>query len=581
MKKNKFLLFTLALALCGMSMAGCKTTDPTIPDAPPAENNGGGGTTENEPKPPVENGGNENEEKPPVYSAETLLNTLRGELALSAKWSYSADAAETQEAEVKTYIAADEYYLNCMADGTVTADYHYFRNSEGKVVTKTVDSHNAVKETAVTYQDEVDQYDMRYKNPFAFVEVSMMAKTDYTVTIDASASVGATTVGALIYSMILGAVKDVSEITVTLNDSFEPVSLKIVAEDAAEEGSGNVYTYNGAFASKTSLNVPVYPYPASGEKTLLSQAFEKIRANNYTFALYSSSVDEGKTPHSNGIATEQGVIVTDNVQQKIFGYIDDPDNGNLTEVEASAGKLISTGNSWQGKTLVDDKLPSADFSVDLFEQSENGGYRLRSGSYDLATLLPDAMFSITYLSIKTGSLVITPSADLSTVTYTYDTVKNIFGAPQTITVVLSDFGTTVFPYNLETDYVTKATKWSEISTEGNGVAGFATLFPEGDIDRDIPFYETENGTFNWFGLTWGDDSSFSIEIQYASEDDASWELSGYQMDIVGFGDTGWKETSFGSGVYVKGIYKLTVTGEEDILGGGYTVTIKIERNAAD
>lgn len=480
---------------------------------------------------------------------------------------------------MKTYVAADEYYISSAA-GDNTAEYHYFKNDDGKVVTRTVDKHNALQEQLVTYSDGVDQFDLRYKNPFTFVETSMMTRTENTVTIDATAAVGSTTVGTLIYSMLVGSVKEVSEVTVTLNDGFEPVSVTLVAEETTDGGSV-IYTYNGAFSTKANLNVPVYPYPASGEKALLSQAFDKIKGNNYNFALYSSSVNEGKTPHSNGIATERGVIVTDNVQQKTFGFIDDPENGNLTEVEDSAGKLLSTGSSWQGKTLADDKLPSADFSVDLFEQLENGGYRLRSGSYDLATLLPDAMLSITYLSIKTGSLVITPSADLSTVTYTYETLKTIFGASQTITVVLSDFGGVEFPYNLETDYVTKATKWSEISTEGNGAAGFATLFPEGNIDADIPFYETENGTFSWFGLTWGDESSFSIEIQYASEDDASWELSGYQMDIVGFGDTGWEETSFGSGVYVKGIYKLTVTGEEDFFGNGYTVTIKIERNGSN
>ena len=73
MKNKKFTVMLLTLALCVSVMFGCATT----PETP---GNGGGGTTNN-PETPA-----------PVYSAETLLNTLRGDIALSGKWSYKRPA---------------------------------------------------------------------------------------------------------------------------------------------------------------------------------------------------------------------------------------------------------------------------------------------------------------------------------------------------------------------------------------------------------------------------------------------------------------------------------------------------------
>lgn len=40
MKKNTLVCFALALALCGTSLAGCKT-DPVDTNTPPTENGGG------------------------------------------------------------------------------------------------------------------------------------------------------------------------------------------------------------------------------------------------------------------------------------------------------------------------------------------------------------------------------------------------------------------------------------------------------------------------------------------------------------------------------------------------------------
>ena len=204
MKNKKFTAMLLTLALCVSVLFGCATT-PETPD------NGGGGT--NNPETPA-----------PVYSAETLLNTLKGDIALSGKWSYEKTGEDDQQSDVKTFIASGEYFVEQSFNGQTLNTQHYFKNAAGKLVTKTVDSHNVVKETVQT-TGGTNEYDRVLKNPFTFVETSMMTKDGSVVTVDASAAAGASTVGNVIYSMLVNSIADVESVTVTLDDSFKPVSI--------------------------------------------------------------------------------------------------------------------------------------------------------------------------------------------------------------------------------------------------------------------------------------------------------------------------------------------------------------------
>ena len=179
------------------------------------------------------------------------------------------------------------------------------------------------------------------------------------------------------------------------------------------------------------------------------------------------------------------------------------------------------------------------------------------------------------------------SADLSEITYTYQAKAMIGGGVYSVTVVLSDIGTTLFPYDLDTQYEAynpSASKWSEVTTDGNGVTGFNSIFPDGNIDEDIPFYTTESGEFTYFGSF---DGKFEIDITYASEDDASFDLNyGYFDMFSGIMTQGWTDVTPAQpdegvkGVFTKGGYKLTVKGEAEFFGTGYVVYIYIEPYAA-
>lgn len=564
-KRNLFVTVILALALSLTVLAACGDT----PD------NGGGGNADPTPEPtPAPTA---------TYDADAVLSALQGNLAVNA--TLETTVVNTADSSVvsstttgtNTYIAADEYYIASVDGDNTNVAGHYFKNAAGNVSQKTVDKNNAVTETEVKFSTGEStsaprEFAKTYSNPFSFVTTAAFTQNEKEVTVNAKAAAGETTFGVVLDAMFITRAEEARDIVVVLDDDYKPVSLKFVVNRQVTDNGKNyecTYKFTGNFVTKADIAVPSYPYPAEGDKTLLTQAFTKLKANNYSYTLYSSAVNEGKTPHSTGVVAPVGVLNTDNVRQVTSGFINDPTTGKLVEVEANDGKLNGTASELGDKTLAD-KFTKFDFSVDVFRQVSKNKFVLRDGEFDLADLLPDAMCGTTY-TFCTSSVVFEVAEDLSTVTYSYDFR---FINSGTITVVLSNIGTTEFGYDISTDYVAydpnPATKsWTAVNNGGNGLNEFAELFPGKNIDECIPFYNTEEGSFTSFG-SWGD--AFEIIITYPG-DSAGFDVYDYSDALKA---AGWAN-EFGSDDYTNSTLgmKITVTGGADMLTGKYTVTISI------
>lgn len=560
-KKSLFVSVLLVICLCAFSLWGCAPGETT----PQTNENG-------------EN--NNNTTQTAEYDAQALLEALKKDFAFTAEVNYTVTTpgsdpeTETFSANTETFVGAEEYYLNIIENGVSTDTVQYFKSDEGKIVEKTVDKTNTVIETEST-QFQSQTYDEVFVNPFKYVETSDFTRTDKTVKIDVSGALGESTVGETLGFLITMMPLPLSEITVTLNDEYQPVSFAASLNDV--EGETTIdYSIEAVFTDKNTLDIPVYPYPASGDKTLLTAAFTALKNNNFTFDLYSSAYAEGENHVAHAVVTPDATLYNDLKQNTNVGFVKDPVNGYLAEVVASAGKLNGTANYWEDMTLADDKFPSYDFSVDLF-RIEDDAFVLRKGSYDLAELLPDSMSNLSYVYARSETVKFTVASDVSEITYSYD--MYFLGRTNTVTVVITEIGTTQLGYDLETDYVPYspfASSWSGVNADGNGINGFNEMFPAGNMDEDIPFYNTEDGEFTYFGSF---SDQFEIEITYASESDASFDIDSYGRDIVGFGDTGWNLYSSENDRYVyvnegKG-YMLTVYGGADLLGNGYVVYIYI------
>lgn len=236
-----------------------------------------------------------------------MLETLQGALAvdatLYAKAINAADSTIASEttSETDAYISADEYYLATKYGENTRVLGQYFKNAAGNVSTRKVDKANTLIEQEVQFNGADNTKGPRefakvYVNPFTFVTTADMTQTDKEVAINAKAEVGAITFGTALDSMFTTMEEEARDITVKLDDEFNPVAIEFTAERTGKSGGKTynyTYRYSGAIVDKAALNVPEYPCPAKGDKALLKQALDKIAANNYSFVKYSAAYMNG------------------------------------------------------------------------------------------------------------------------------------------------------------------------------------------------------------------------------------------------------------------------------------------------
>ena len=456
----------------------------------------------------------------PVYDAEALLNHLHGSISLDGVLLYEAapqDETLTStviESSISAYIAEDEYYLyEEDSEGYIYNDYHYFRGDNDALVTKYINRHNQVEETQMVYEEDnaPAYFDEVVVHPFTYVTTSDLVfdGTDI-VTIDGTKTTDLQmTLGELVSYMVTGYFMEFETLTIKLDENFLPKELSFTSlPETVEDYDGNLYTetneFTATFTDKTSLGVPVYnPYPEQTENGLMEQAMEAIANHNFTLTCYSSAVSDTE-PSYTAIFTDEGILVTQDGMT--YGYVTDP-AGGVAYVEDVEGRLQALEPSDQESTI-DEFFAPADYSKDLFVKTELG-FELVDAYYDLANLLPDAIINYLYMYISTP-LVFNVEEDLSKITYTYGFSYINDGV---ISVELTNFGTTVFPYDLETEFdpFTVPTSWEEV--DGNAKAEIDELLGK-DLNEVLPFFYPEEG-FSYFGAWSG-----AADIEVSVADDA-------------------------------------------------------------
>ena len=121
------------------------------------------------------------------------------------------------------------------------------------------------------------------------------------------------------------------------------------------------------------------------------------------------------------------------------------------------------------------------------------------------------MFNLLYMYMSTP-VIFEVADDLSKITYSY---SFSFITEGVITIELTNLGTTVFPYDLETEYdpYFMPTSWEEI--DASAKTELDTLLGK-DFNEIVPFYYPEEG-YSFFG-TWS--GAGNLEITVASDDRA-------------------------------------------------------------
>lgn len=454
------------------------------------------------------------------YDVNAVLNrlqtplALKGELQLNAIETGNPNNVVTDESLINTYISSDEYYVHEVSkvDQVIYNDTHYSKNEDGVVTQKAIDRHNEVQTYLMVYEDGVTpaMFDDLFYNPLASLgDLDLSYDGQYSITIDSTFTTDEEiTFGELVAIMFIGEQFDISTLTITLDENYLPETLSFVSDEmAAQDNSGTTYTmtytYEAQLTTREDLNIiDVVPYPELEGMEKMEAALQAIQNQNYTVTCYSSAVSETE-PTFTAVVTKDGYLVTQS--DETYGLISDP-NGGVASVVAENGRLKAVEETYADEEITDYLTPG-DYNVNLFLPTELG-YVLMDAFSELNYLLPDSMFNLLYMYMSTP-VIFEVADDLSKITYSY---SFSFITEGVITIELTNLGTTVFPYDLETEYdpYFVPTSWEEL--DASVKTELDTLFGK-DFNEVVPFYYPEEG-YSYFGVWSG---AGNLEISVASD----------------------------------------------------------------
>ncbi len=418
-------------------------------------------------------------------------NLTTTSLALSQNLLYeelSSDNVENVEAELTTmidfYISSDEYFLTEYdSSGNTYIFDHYFKDENGFMSTKELLKDNTIEVSS--YEGEM--FDDYFINPFRLVEKSELSVENEKVVVNSE------NFNYLVY-LICGYDFSIESFVIDVDDENNPVSFVITSEidDSYADSYGVLIrnTLTGLFVKKETVNVPVIePGVLTEDHAKLKDAFDKLKAGNYSFHYHDEDFDGENSVDIDALVTNEAILITYGEEQ--YGFLD-TDKGLVEfEVDNSSGNTLLNGTTIADatKTVLDDVISAFDYAPEVFNYLGNNKFTLPLSQTlyeDITHLLPDTILGDNSSLIVPGAFYIILNNDGS-VEFNYMWEIPSFNYGGFTQVVVSNFGTTEFPYDVNSQFVEKQpTNWFEYSSD------FAMQLQQliGDANK-VPFYNPE------------------------------------------------------------------------------------------
>lgn len=387
------------------------------------------------------------------------------ELALEATLLYQEfkniddiTAEYEMETIITSYISSNEYYISEVDETSVYFEEHYFKSDEGYLLYKELLKDNTVEEVV----DESSKFDELVVNPFKTLDVSDLEVKDNRIIVNFN-----TDFEVLSY-LITGYEFEIENIYLDVDSDGDLTNIVIeTTYDDSYLTSYGVYvknTYNAKIMSRGEIVIPTLePKEMTPELEKLQQAFEQLKNNNYTIDYHDVDFDGENDVIINALVTEKAVLITYNEEER--GYLEDENGVAPFKVDKTNGvKLLGQKVPQKGETLKNDYLATFDYSAAVFEYLGENRYFLpaKTSFYrDASNLLPDVVIGDNAELVVAGALFITLGENTITFDYMWEIPNFNYGG--TTKVIVSDIGSTVFPYDVDTTYVEKEpSTWREL-----------------------------------------------------------------------------------------------------------------------
>lgn len=384
---------------------------------------------------------------------------------------------------VDTFISDSEYYYTEYDETTIYYLDHYFKDENGFLSTKELQ-----KDNTVLVDSTKDKFDELVINPFVLI-----SREDLTVVGDEVVLQSEDL--EMMFSLVSGYDFEFEKMVITVDKDDNPTGYLVTSkldDSYASEGVLIKNVLTGTFTSKEELSVPVIePGTLTEDHQHLKEAFDLLKTNNYTLHYHDVDFDGDVTMDANIVVTDSAVLVAAGEQE--YGYLDTEKGLVKFAVDKTGDNPVMKGTTIadSDKSVVDDILTPFDFAPEVFTYVGDGKFTLplSYSLYDsIPTTLPDTFLGDNTSLIVPGAFYVILNGN-GTIEFNYMWEIIGLGYGGYTQVIASNFNSSVFPYDPETQYEEKVpTTWLEYSPDFS-----KTLQGLIGDDNKVPFYMPDMG----------------------------------------------------------------------------------------
>ena len=557
--KRKFKAFFLSSVLL---LTGCQT--PGIIDDDPTHKPG-----EDEEKPEPEKPIEEFDAK------KFLFEKLQGDLALDFELTkYQLDTKTQEESNfedtlMKTFIGEGEYWNYEEQNGVILNEAHYFKNSEGKAVTRKPNITNTeiLEETVMNYETYEDLvFDDKYVSPFKEVKEDTFKISDTRFEVDLTKFDTEE-----LQSLLTVYTGEVTALVFTVDEEKEVVNFAFEAEyDPGYNDTLVKFEASGTLTSREELGVrTIALFDKAAAHAEIDEKIELLKNQDHEFTYTLIDPDNNEVSEIYDVSVTKDMVFISHTEDDVtteYGYMNTEKGLVSFNVRKEDDKVYfdATGKAVEGEK-VEDKL--IDFSMSsAFFTSDEGTWKLHLGQglgEYLDNFLPSTLVEEDGSSIDEETFEMVIEENKMTIDYDYS-----FGLWH-VNLVVGKFENAANPYpNFELVEFSDPTSWAELDFYSDLVELLGTE----ERVNELPFIYPDLGYSN--AIIFPDFDMGTLMGEFSSEEIASDAQFDYTMDLI---MAGFMMNMEDANVYEKEYPEFTLQVEPKVDGADFTLYLNLVR----
>ena len=470
---------------------------------------------------------------------------------------------------MKTFIGEGEYWNYEEQNGVILNEAHYFKNSEGKAVTRKPNITNTeiFEETVMNYETYEDLvFDDKYVSPFKEVKEDTFKISDTRFEVDLTKFDTEE-----LQSLLTVYTGEVTALVFTVDEEKEVVNFAFEAEyDPGYNNTLVKFEASGTLTSREELGVrTIALFDKTAAHAEIDEKIELLKNQDHEFTYTLIDPDNNEVSEIYEVSVTKDMVFISHTEDDVtteYGYMNTEKGLVSFNVRKEDDKVYfdATGKAVEGEK-VEDKL--IDFSMSsAFFTSDEGAWKLHLGQglgEYLDNFLPSTLVEEDGSSIDEETFEMVIEENKMTIDYDYS-----FGLWH-VNLVVGKFENAANPYpNFDLVEFSDPTSWAELDFYSDLVKLLGTE----ERVNELPFIYPDLGYSN--AIIFPDFDMGTLMGEFSSEEIASDAQFDYTMDLI---MAGFMMNMEDANVYEKEYPEYTLQVEPKVDGADFTLYLNLVR----